>query len=144
MQLSAQQPSVLLLHLRPAFPPQTYWQEAEALPGPDRALNCQKKGIYITMGSVQATAEEARWNIICANWAGPRVLFPAQGQFQLSCGLPGLSYEAKAVVGKKMVRPVTVAGVWALKLSSHSGSISITGKRWGSTGSILSGTTWDL
>lgn len=52
-------------------------------------------------------------------------------------------YEAKAVVGKKMISPVTVAGVWALKLSPHGSSISITGKRWGSIGSILSGTSWD-
>lgn len=52
------------------------------------------------MGLIQATAEYARWNKSCANLAGPRVLFPAQRQFQLSCGLPGLpqlpAYEAKA------------------------------------------------
>lgn len=53
--------------------------------------------------------------------------FLPQGQFQLSCELLGLSFlsEAEAVVGEKVIRPVMVAGVWALRLSPHSSSTSI-------------------
>lgn len=45
---------------------------------------------------------------------------PGSVPAQLWASRPQLPvYEAKAAVGKKMIRPVTVAGVWALKLSLH-------------------------
>lgn len=73
------------------------------------------------MGLIQATAEYARWNKVCTNWAGPRVHSPAPGSFpaELWASRPQfLVYEAKAE-DKKTTRPVMAAGVWALKLSLH-------------------------